>query len=376
MFLYKVPEKDKEIVLEPSRKEDIISLCEENRKKREKFREFFLLENEDNFKVASGHQTVFYHPGIWVKSLFLSELVKLGFKTEFFENDIDGVDRIFFYYPDVNNKIKREFLFYSPQKITLETLKSEEIKKNINLVFEVEKKIKAGEVRERAKKFFEIFIKNLDLHPSFSQAFSISRMEYEESVLYKTSFLSASLSSEPFLHFFSYFFINAQRVYECYNEAIAEYREKFGITNKTEPALPLEKDGDLIELPFFLNLRERLRVFKRGDKLICEKFEISLGNQIEEVIPKLKNIPLRPKGLILSMYNKIFGADLFYHGVSGKNYDEATNIFIKKLFKLDPPKSGVISLTIYLGDIKKRDFPFFLFDKEEIVNIISSTLTL
>ncbi|MEN3045171.1 MAG: hypothetical protein ABDH37_08185 [Candidatus Hydrothermales bacterium] len=374
MVLYKVPEKNKEIILEPSRKEDIMKLCEENRKKRKEFSEIFLFEIKEDFKIASGHQTVFYHPGIWAKALFLSEIAKLGFKTEFLENDIDGIDRIYFYYPDVNNKIKREFLFYSPKKIALESLKNEEVSKNRDLILEVMKKIKEGKIKEKAIRFFEIFFKNLDSQNFFPQTFSLSRREYEENFFYQTKFSSTLFNLKFFLNFFSYFFINAQKVYECYNDAIIEYREKFGITNKTEPALLLEKEGDLIELPFFLNLRERIKVFKKKDKLVCEKFEISLGSHIDEIVFNLKNIPLRPKGLILSMYNKILEADLFYHGVSGKNYDEATNIFIRKLFKIEPPVSGIISLTLYLNDINKRDFPFFLFDKEEIIDIINSTL--
>ncbi|MEO0269141.1 MAG: hypothetical protein ABIN73_05325 [candidate division WOR-3 bacterium] len=374
MELYKIPEKSGEFIIKPLNTEEILKLCEENRKKREKFKKFFDFEIKGNFTVTSSHQTVFYHPGIWIKPLFMTELKKRGINSKFYENDIDGTDRIFFYYPDKEFKIKREFLFYSPFKIALEYIESKEIEKNKSLIEKVIEKLPEN-LKIRAEKFFQIFFKNLEIKNFFSEAFSTSRIQFEQEALYENFFLSDILTSKEFFSFFSYFFINAEKVYECYNEAIIEYRKKFNIKNKTEPALLLEKKDDIIELPFFLNLKERFRVFKKKDNLYTEKFEIYLGREKEEVLFNSITLPIRPRSLILSMYYKIFESDLFYHGISGKNYDIATDIFIEKLFGISPPVTGVISLTLFLENIERRDFPFFFFDKGGILDLINSTFS-
>ena len=369
---YKIPEKNREYILIPEKEEDILKLCESNRKKREGFKRIFDFKIEKNFVIASGHQTVLYHPGIWVKNIFLNYLTKKGVKTVFCEHDVDGTDRIFFYYPDKNFKIKREFIYYNPSRIALEYIESKEIIKNEDSIKRALERLPEGEIKERAHLFFNIFLKNLKRSPFYAESFVSARREFEKETLYESILLSELLTSSGFIKFFTFFFINAEKVFECYNTAILEYREKYNIKNKTEPAPLLEKNGDLIELPFFLNLRERHRVYKKRDKLICEKFEIRLGNEKEEIFYNSLTLPLRPRSLILSMYQKIFVCDLFYHGVSGKNYDEATSLFIKKFLNIEPPESGVISLTLYLDNIQKRDFPFFFFDKnliEEILNL-------
>ncbi len=369
---YKIPEKNREYILVPEKKEEILELCKVNKKKREEFKRFFDFEIEEDFIIASGHQTIFYHPGIWVKNIFLNYLSKKGFKTKFFEHDIDDTDRIFFYYPDKNFKVKREFIYYSPLKIALEYIESKDIIKNEEIIRKVFKNLYEGGIKERAYVFFEIFLRNLKNNTFYSEAFSLSRREYEGEFFYDSILLSELLTSKNFTQFFTFFFINAEEVFESYNKAIIDYRGKYDIKDKKEPAPLLERYGDLIELPFFLNLRERYRVYKRGENLVCEKFEIRLGKEKEEVFYNSLTLPLRPRALVLSIYQKIFLCDLFYHGVSGKNYDEAASLFIERFLGLSLPESGVISLTLYMNNIEKRDFPFFFFD----VNLIKEVLNI
>jgi len=368
---YKIPEKNREYILIPEKEEEILKICESNRKKREEFKKIFDFEIEKNFVIASGHQSIFYHPGIWVKNIFLNHLTKKGYKTKFCEHDVDSTDRIFFYYPNKNFKTKREFIYYNPSKIALEYIESKEIIKNEDSIKKVLERLPEGEIKERGYLFFNIFLKNLKKIPFYAESFVLSRKDFEKECLYDSILVSELLTSSSFYKFFTFFFINAEKILECYNEAILEYRRRYNIENKIEPAPLLERKGDLIEIPFFLNLRERYRVYKKGENLVCDKFEIKLGNEKEEIFLKSLTLPLRPRSLILSMYQKIFVCDLFYHGISGKNYDEATSIFIKKLLNIEPPETGVISLTLYLDNTQKRDFPFFFYDRSLIEGILN-----
>ncbi len=370
---YKIPQNDKELLLEPKNKEEILNLCKLNREKREEFKKFFEFETEKNFVVASGHQIIFYHPGIWAKNIFLNLVSKTQLKTVFYEHDVDGIEGLYFYYPDKKLKIKREYIFYNPDKIALEYIESKHIIENKKLIDKVIDRLPDFKIKKNALKFFEIFKDSLKKNAFYSEAFVSARKEYEENPGYKSVFLSDVFNSPLFFKFFAYFFAKAEEVLECYNNAILEYRKKYKIKNKTEPAPLLEKENNLIELPFFLNLRERYKVYKKDNKLVCSKFEIELGKG-EEIFYNSLTLPLRPRSLILSLYQKIFLCDLFYHGVSGKNYDETSNIFCRKFFGIEPPETGVISLTLFIKEIKKRDFPFFFFEKEEIEKIISFSM--
>ncbi|MDO8948995.1 MAG: hypothetical protein Q7V61_00535, partial [Actinomycetota bacterium] len=55
-----------------------------------------------------------------------------------------------------------------------------------------------------------------------------------------------------------------------------------------------------------------------------------------------------PKALALTMFERVFVADLFIHGVGGGRYDEVTDGVIRRFFGIEPPRYVVASMTLHL----------------------------
>jgi len=63
---------------------------------------------------------------------------------------------------------------------------------------------------------------------------------------------------------------------------------------------------------------------------------------------KEQGLKIRPKALLLTLYNRLFISDLFIHGLGGAKYDLVTDEIIREFFKVEPPHFLVISCTLYL----------------------------
>jgi len=67
-----------------------------------------------------------------------------------------------------------------------------------------------------------------------------------------------------------------------------------------------------------------------------------------KTILKERGLKIRPKALLLTLYNRLFISDLFVHGLGGAKYDLVTDEIILEFFKVEPPHFLVISCTLYL----------------------------
>jgi len=63
---------------------------------------------------------------------------------------------------------------------------------------------------------------------------------------------------------------------------------------------------------------------------------------------KERGLKIRPKALLLTLYNRLFISDLFIHGLGGAKYDLVTDEIIREFFKVEPSHFLVISCTLYL----------------------------
>jgi len=63
---------------------------------------------------------------------------------------------------------------------------------------------------------------------------------------------------------------------------------------------------------------------------------------------KERGLKIRPKALLLTLFNRLFISDLFIHGLGGAKYDLVTDEIIREFFKVEPPHFLVASCTLYL----------------------------
>lgn len=143
---------------------------------------------------------------------------------------------------------------------------------------------------------------------------------------------------------------SADRYLTAYNAELAAYRASHGLRSAVQPLPDLKRAGDLYELPFWiLKDGKRLPVFSRkadsrvhlfaGDELIASE-----SSDVGEISRLLLSIPLAPKALALTIFARMFLADLFVHGTGGDRYDQIADRLMIRYYGIEPPEFVVVSV--------------------------------
>jgi len=142
-----------------------------------------------------------------------------------------------------------------------------------------------------------------------------------------------------------------------------EYRKLFKIRNLAHPSPNLIIKKNLTELPFWIwkegDERRKIFILKEGEgNYLCNDFygKIFLIEKDGlrslsslKILFKERKLKIRPKALLLTLYNRLFISDLFVHGLGGAKYDLVTDEIIREFFKVEPPHFLVVSCTLYLN---------------------------
>jgi hypothetical protein len=154
----------------------------------------------------------------------------------------------------------------------------------------------------------------------------------------------------------------APRFAEVYNHVLADYRRRFRVRSPQHPMPDLKRDGDRVETPLWIYAlnqpRHRLYVERRGGdcRLYADQQRVgalddatrgdvqALDAQIAALAPRM----IRPRALLLTLWARLFAADLFIHGIGGAKYDRVTDEVIRRYFGVDPPAMVCASATLHL----------------------------
>lgn len=153
---------------------------------------------------------------------------------------------------------------------------------------------------------------------------------------------------------------------DCYNRQLAAYRKRAGIHNPSQPMPDLQRTGEDQELPFWVyklgEPRHRLtvRTSARGDALVYDEREIPIhgalaaqgwaaADQLREILVR-EQLVLRPRALTLTLFVRLFLADLFLHGIGGALYDQITDGILQEIWG-GVPAYGCVSAAWLLGEI-------------------------
>lgn len=149
---------------------------------------------------------------------------------------------------------------------------------------------------------------------------------------------------------------------EIHNAALAEYRRTQGVRGGNRPIPDLTRRGDRIEVPFWLTRPDvpRRRCFARGREsrieLIAEDdvlFDVPVA-ALSSPCGVLQRVfaetgwAIRPRALTLTMWARVFLADVFIHGIGGAKYDRITDQIIQRFFGVAPPAYFCVSATLRL----------------------------
>ena len=298
---------------------------------------------EQNPWLFTGHQPIFMHPGIWMRFLLFEKVRESGWSGVAFILDSDVANSLVVTVPSWDQSFSRKeirlLLEGGPLFEKTHAPKEEAWR---SFIEEVEANLNFPEVDEARNNFARIhqFRSNASLFPLFS---SDLRRFWEGSPSYPELTLSRMVQTKAFNHFFLHITQRARAFAEIHNRMLAEWRALNKPRSAAIPFPELKETSDEVELPFwwagegrkdplFLSRAEILRIPEK-ELGPCESL-LSRGN-------------FRPRAATLTMFIRLFLADLFIHGMGGAKYEEVTNQIIRQFFKVEPPQFSTATLTLF-----------------------------
>jgi len=336
--------------------------------------------------IQSGHQPTFFHPGIWIKNILLNELLKshipdksLGLNI-ILDNDICKDLSLSLPVLSSNGNLKLEEVNFLSSALTtslpfeecpcpsleLITKFNRDISRRLKLL-ESENK----DILNNFKNFARCLENSSRLcsqnykESNLGEFLGLARRLYEQKIepAYLEIPFSQICNSNEFLSFFLEITKNIESFSKIYNNKLDEYRKLFKIRNQAHPSPNLMIKENLIEAPFWIwkegDQRRKIYILKEeeGNYLysdfykkifLVEKDDLKSLSSLK-IFLKEKRLKIRPKALLLTLYNRLFISDLFIHGLGGAKYDLVTNEIIREFFKVEPPHFLVVSCTLYLN---------------------------
>jgi hypothetical protein len=334
--------------------------------------------------VLSGHQPIFFYPGIWAKCLAASQLAQsvsgvayhkitdTALAPEFIhsipEIEKDGRARRreidFFISKDMKTREKAvPYAFLpAPDKAALEKIFSDAVTYG------------PASVQKSVKYFGEKLIESLKVNTAWNQ-FHVSTLHLLDHITGTKRFIlegSALWTSEPFLNFLIYWLTHLAELTGSYNDSLNEYRKKNGITHEIEPMPNLKFEDWYFELPFWGTSKAQHRdtlwaktegkVISLKVKGVDGQYKFHLDNLKNELT--LSSLKIWPKAIPQSLFLRMYLCDFFIHGIGGGVYEEVGDLFFQKTIQALPPVYGVISAT-YLVDFKESEKLDLIVDREK-----------
>jgi len=299
-------------------------------------------ESRSKLVVATGHQPVLPHPGVWFKNHLVSHLAKrLGCAGVNFVVDNDTVDLRAIRAPAVVDgalTAERVPFIECPRGTAAEEVgvpagAMDALAEVARLAETALDGSIAGEFAAAAKP--------MDGLPMFV---TLPRRRIEESfgVFNFDIPISMLAGTDAFLAFCAHIIANAERFVKIYNHALDRHRAERGITNPVEPSPNLVRKGGRLELPFWV-----WRKGKRRRPMFVDVDDVAdpLGALRKMASEGLK---VRPRALTMTMFFRLFCCDLFVHGIGGASYEPVNDGIIREFFGVEPPGYVVASATLLL----------------------------
>jgi hypothetical protein len=320
------------------------------------------VEGEPDLIVVTGHQPELYHPGVWAKDFLLQRLAdETGAAAIDVVVDSDGFDSVGMRTPCMRPEPLscsadlavggKDGCYGCAPVPTDDTMREFEIAGRDALA--------TLPVAAPLHNFERFSSQMRSAGPStrnLAEFVTLARRRYEASA--GTDYLELPITvlagSRAFARFVAHIALDARAFAEAYNAALAGYRERTGTRSAAQPFPDLAIRDDEVELPLWLVGADRRTVWVRttdGAALVADGAvlcELGLDAPIAAERLVAAGLALAPKALALTMFVRMFVADLFIHGVGGGRYDQVTDDVIRRYFGTEPPSFAVASLTVVL----------------------------
>ncbi len=168
-----------------------------------------------------------------------------------------------------------------------------------------------------------------------------------------------------FYWFASHLLAHLPRLWELYNECVAEFRRANHVRSTAHPVPDLAAEDDWLEAPFWIwdqdNPRRRhLFVRQRNGEIILSDragIEHALALEPEGDVDRAAGqlaelaaggLRLRTRALITTLFARLCLGDLFLHGIGGAKYDQVTDLLIHRFFGIKAPCYMTLTATLRL----------------------------
>ncbi len=154
-------------------------------------------------------------------------------------------------------------------------------------------------------------------------------------------------------------------VHDHYNNTVRRYRQINRVRNAQHPVPDLRQRDNIYEAPFWIWRRGDSKRGRLQAERTAEGIALSDGERHVALLPipangdlccavrelsalESRGWALRPRALSLTLFARVFLADLFVHGIGGAKYDEMTDRLIHGLYGIEPPGILVVTTTVHL----------------------------
>lgn len=312
--------------------------------------------------VVTGHQPEIYHPGVWVKDFLLQRLAdETGAAAIDLVVDSDGFDTLGIHSPCLRPDVRvcHAYLAVGVQDgcYACAPVPSADDLRRFRLAgVEQLSTLPAPSVPRHFERFCDGLEAAAAEAHNLAELVTMARRRYEApaGTAYLELPVTSMSGSRSFATFVAHLAFEGAAFAAAYNGSLAAYRERTGTRSAAQPFPDLEAVGGAIELPLWCLDGGRRTVWVRtgaepalvaDDDVLCE-----LGSDPAAAVDRIlaSDVALAPKALALTLFTRMFVADLFIHGVGGGRYDQVTDDVARRYFGVDAPAFVVASLTVYL----------------------------
>jgi hypothetical protein len=333
----------------------------------------FVGHPDDKPLFMTGHQAELWHPGVWMKNVLIHHLaVGSGGSAMHLAVDSDQPKHLLLRWPGMSMPISDADSLHFARWASMIDPPSPAHLNQIG-----QSLAKSGPGDSMLPAFLDAMrhitldeATNSDLCKAIAVA--CHRIDWELGLRYAVQTLSPTLMSTPWLAMAHHVLSRARRFASDYNLSLAEYRNGAGIRSTSRPMPDLVTTPNGVELPFWtddLTKAERYRTtvetrngqwflhapysdecLPLDDSLDADQAAIRLRNFLQQ-----HRLRLAPRALSLTMFLRLFVADLFVHGIGGGRYDQITDRLIGRHFGIAPPAFAVTTATLYLPAASGRE---------------------
>ena len=349
------------------------------RRLRERVEAFLAAEESTSPQLlfVGGHQPEIYHPGVWFKNLVSSRLAcRAGSLPVNLLVDHDVPKRSSIRVPTLDRSgrlLSRPISFASlPSGVPWEQLDAgsidlaDDFARRVALMANGAIETDGFATLHRYWESVRLLVRN---GYRLGEALAAARhaIELRRGWLNLELPLSRLCEVAPFGRFVSELTSRAAEVVQVYNVARGEYRAAHGMRSEAHPVPALQKDtpGPLgwTELPLWIYsdhsprraaawIGREAAGWSIGDRGSIRQ---PLLNYREARLPArdwgalaAAGIKLRPRALMTTAFLRLFAADYFIHGIGGGKYDQLTDLLLRRLWDVEPPKFMVASASVHL----------------------------